>query len=110
MFRYALRLQRWGILGWGAVIFVSVFLSGVSFPQIAGTTAQSRASFAEQMTIIAPQYAYLVPLPHDPGTVAGYVLWKGWGIFPVYLAIWAIASATGAVRGDEDKLLVDSWL
>src|SRR5919198_1189926 len=71
MFRYALRLQRWGILGWGAVIFVSGFLSGVSFPQIAGTTAQSRASFAEQMTIIAPQYAYLVPLPHDPGAVAG---------------------------------------
>jgi ABC-2 type transport system permease protein len=108
--RYAFRLHRWGMLGYAIVVFISAYFSGAAFVQIAGTTARSRASFAQQMTVIGQQYAYLVPLPHEAGTVAGYILWKGWGAFPIFLAVWAIASASGAVRGDEDKLLVDAWI
>jgi ABC-2 type transport system permease protein len=110
MFRYAFRLHRWGMTGFGAILALNTLLQGASYTKIAGTTRQSRAHFAEQMTAIGQQYTYLVPLPHQADTLAGWVLYKAWSAFPILVAIWAIAAATGAVRGDEEKLLVESWI
>src|SRR5262249_58712531 len=43
-------------------------------------------------------------------TLDGYVQWRAYGPLALVVMIWAIAAAAGAVRGDEDKQLVDYWL
>lgn len=110
MFRYAFRLHRWGMIGFGAVFALSTFIQGAAYTSIAGTSPASRALFARQMDALAGQLTYLLPLPHQVDTLAGYVGWRAWGTLPILAAIWVIASASGAVRGDEERLLVESWL
>jgi ABC-2 type transport system permease protein len=62
------------------------------------------------MTAIAHQFFYILPDPHRLDTLAGYVLWRGWGTLPLMGAVWAVTAAAGAVRGDEERRLVDAWL
>ncbi len=111
MLRYAFRLHRWGMVGFGIVCALSSFFQATFFSSEAGTTAASRAQFAQTMTALAAQLSYLLPVPHHRlDTLAGYVQWRAWGTLSIVVTVWAIAAAAGAVRGDEDKHLVDSWL
>ncbi|HEY4028655.1 MAG TPA: hypothetical protein VGO86_19670, partial [Candidatus Dormibacteraeota bacterium] len=110
MLRYAFRLHRWGMIGYGVVLFVSTYVNSSAFEQVAGTTAASRQAFASSMGALAVQLSYLLPPPHRLDTLAGYVAWRGYGTYPLVLAIWVIAAAAGAVRRDEERQLVDSWL
>ncbi len=110
MLRYAFRLHRWGMIGFGAVVFVSTYFQAAAFQQVAGTTAASRAAFAHDMGVLATQIPYFLPLPFRLDTLAGYVQWRSYGPIVLVVMIWSIAAAAGAVRGDEDKQLVDYWL
>jgi ABC-2 type transport system permease protein len=110
MVRHAFRLHRWAMIIYGAGLGLMALYVGTTYSVIAGTGPAARAAFAKQMEILGPQFSYLIPLPHQPETLAGYVLWKAWDAFPILMAIWAIAAAAGAVRGDEEKGLVESWL
>lgn len=110
MLRYALRLHRWGIIGFGAVLALSTYVQSAAFQQAAGDTAASRAAFARSMGALAAQLPYLLPPAHRLDTLAGYVAWRAYGALPLVLMLWAIAAAAGAARGDEEKQLVDSWL
>src|SRR5918912_2590960 len=101
MFRYAFRLHRWGMVGFGLLLGVVTLVQGAAYKQLAGSTPQSRALFGRQMTALAEQLSYLLPAPHQVETIAGYVQWRAWGPLPLVVSIWAIASATAAVRGDE---------
>jgi ABC-2 type transport system permease protein len=98
------------MLGFGVVFFTSTVVQSSAYERVAGTTAESRALFARGMNVIALQFAYMLPHPHHLDTLAGYVLWRSWGTLPLLIAGWAIVSASNAVRGDEDRQLVDSWL
>ena len=109
-FLYALRLGRWGAIGFGALAFVITQAQAAGFYAIAGHTAAERAAFARSMAQIQTEFAVILPPPLRPDTVAGYVQWRAYGALPIIVAIWALASAAGAMRGDEENRLVEAVL
>ncbi len=110
MLRYAFRLHRWGMIGYGGVLAIGFYVQGAAFEQAAGSTPASRAAFARGMGALGAQLSYMLPPPNHLDTLAGYLAWRAYGAYPLVLMVWAIAAAAGAVRGDEEKQLVDSWL
>jgi len=98
------------MLGFGLTAALSAYAQGSAFQTLAGRTPAERASFVKGVTSLAKQLSYLLPAPTHVETLAGYVLWRAWGSLPIIVTVWAVAAACGAVRGDEEKLLVDAWL
>ena len=109
-FLYALRLGRWGAIGFAALSFVITLAQAAGFYAVAGHTAAERAAFARSMAQIATEFTVILPAPLRADTVGGYVQWRAYGALPIIVAIWALASATGAMRGDEEKGLVEAVL
>ena len=109
-FLYALRLGRWGGIGFGALSFVITVAQAAGFYAVSGHTAAERAAFARSMAQIATEFTVILPAPVRVDTVGGYVQWRAYGALPIIVAIWALASATGALRGDEEKGLVEAVL
>jgi polyether ionophore transport system permease protein len=105
---FALRLGRWGGLGFGAFAFVLTSFQAAGFYSTAGHSAAQRAAFGRAMSQVAGQFTVIIPEPLRPDTVGGYVQWRAYGFLAVIVAVWALASATGAVRGDEDRGLVET--
>ena len=110
MFRVALRQSWIGIVAVSAVGIVAGSLQATAFQTVAGTTPAAQAAFGAQTMALARQIAYLLPIPVHPETLAGYVQWRVFGGFPLYILIWATLSASGAGRGDEERGLVEAWL
>ena len=110
MLRYAFRLHRWGMIGFGAVLLLITYAQGAGFVQLAGGTPAARAVFANSMAVLGTQLFYLFPAPFRLDTLAGFVQWRAYGPIEVMVMIWAIAAGTAAVRVDEDRQLVDYWL
>lgn len=106
----ALRLGRWGIVGFSALAFVATYVQAAGFYLVAGNTAAERASFGASMSVLASQFTILLPAPIRPDTVTGYVEFRGINLLSVLFAIWALASATGAARGDEERGVVEAVL
>ena len=104
---FALRLGRWGLLGWSALAFVSVFVRVEAYYGIAGHSAADRKAFGATIQAVAPQFMVLLPPPLRADTVAGYVEYGGFMPLAIFLAIWAMTSAAGAARGDEERGLVE---
>lgn len=105
-----LRLGRWGVAGFSILAFVSSFIQAVGFYQLAGHTAAQRAAFAQSMSQLAAQLTIILPPPTRLDTVGGYVEWRAFGGLAILFAVWALASASGAARGDEERGLVESVL
>lgn len=101
--RLALRLGRWGIVGFAGLGFFATTLQAVGFYQVAGQSAADRAAFGRSMTQLATQFSVLLPPPVRPDTVGGYVQFRAFGALAILFAIWALVSATGAARGDEER-------
>jgi ABC-2 type transport system permease protein len=102
----ALRLGRWGIAGFGAVAFLVSLIQAAGFYAIAGHTEAERKAFGRSMSILASQVTVIIAPPIRPDTVGGYVQWRAFGFFAILFAIWALASASSAVRGDEERGIV----
>ena len=109
MVRYALRTHRWACAGVAFLGFIGPYSTGASYAKLASTAA-ARASFGRQTTALGPQLAYLVPLPLRPDTVAGYLWWKGLSWLTVVVAVWGLAAATGLIRNEEERGLMETWL
>jgi ABC-2 type transport system permease protein len=62
------------------------------------------------MHVLAKQITYLLPLPVHPETMTGYLQWRVFGAMPLIVGFWAVLSATGAVRGEEERGLTETWL
>ena len=105
-----LRLGRWGIAGFSVLAFVSSLIQAVGFYQLAGHTPAQRAAFAQSMTQLASQLTLILPPPTRLDTVGGYVEWRSFGGLAILFAVWALVSASGAARGDEERGLVESVL
>jgi ABC-2 type transport system permease protein len=106
----ALRLGRWGIAGFGAVAFVVALVQTVGFYKVAGSTMAERQAFGHSMSVLAAQFTVIIPPPVRPDTVGGYVQWRAFGFLAILFAIWALASASGAARGDEERGIVQALL
>jgi hypothetical protein len=66
----ALRLGRWGIIGYALLGFVSTLVRVLAYYQIAGHTAGERGAFGATMNALAPQFTVILPGPMRPDTVA----------------------------------------
>ena len=107
--RYGLRAHRWAFAGVAFLGFVSPYASGASYLAAAGTAA-ARATFGRQTIALGPQLAYLIPLPLRPDTVDGYLWWKGLTWLTLVFAAWGLAAATGLIRNEEERGLLETWL
>src|SRR5439155_26542812 len=107
---FGLRLGRWGIVGFSLAAFVSTLVQTVGFYQIAGQGPGERIAFGNSILALASQCSALFPPPFRPDTVVGYVECAGFHPLAILFAIWALASATGAARGDEERGLVEASL
>jgi ABC-2 type transport system permease protein len=107
---FSLRLGRWGIAGFGLAAVVSTLIQTIGFYQIAGHTPADRAAFGASMTALASQFVALFPPPLQPGTVGGYVQFRGFNPLVILFSVWGLAAATGAARGDEERGIVESVL
>src|SRR5207244_779489 len=73
---------------------------------IAGHTPGERIAFGNSILALASQFSALFPPPIRPDTVGGYVEFRGFHPLAILFAVWALASATGAARGDEERGIV----
>ena len=105
-----LRLGRWGVVGFSVLAFVSSLIQAVAFYQLAGHTPEQRAAFAQSISRLASQLTLILPPPLGLDTVGGYVEWRSFGGLAIVFAVWALVSASGAARGDEERGLVEAVL
>jgi ABC-2 type transport system permease protein len=108
--RLLLRLHRIGLI---AMVYFGIFyvlVNSAAFPLIAGKTRAAQEAFGHSITVLGAQFSWLLPLPVRADTAAGYLQWRGYGFFAIIFAAWGLLSACGAVRRDEDRGLVESWL
>ncbi|HKB18699.1 MAG TPA: ABC transporter permease subunit [Candidatus Dormibacteraeota bacterium] len=105
-----LRLSRWGIAGFSLVAFILTLIQTVGFYQIAGHTPAERAVFGQSMARLAAEFVALFPPPLHPETVEGYVQFRGFSPLTILFAVWALTSATGFARGDEERGVVEATL
>jgi ABC-2 type transport system permease protein len=110
LFRVALRQSWLGIVAASAVGVAAGAVQASAFEAVAGKTAAAQAAFGAQTLALARQIAYLLPLPVHPETLAGFVQWRVFGGMVLVVLIWAVLSASGAGRGDEERGLVEAWL
>jgi ABC-2 type transport system permease protein len=110
MFRLSSRLQRVGLIGMtGFGVFYGL-IQAAAYNSIAGSTAASRAAFGHEMETAGRQFSLFLPLPHGVETIAGYIQWRVYGALPLLFGFWALMSAAGATRGDEERGLFEEWL
>lgn len=110
MFRLTWRLQRNGLIGMsGFGIFYGI-LQAAAYNSLAGTTAAGRRAFGQTTETVGRQYSLFLPLPHGVDTIAGFIQWRVYGALPILFGFWALLSAAGATRGDEERGLVEEWL
>jgi ABC-2 type transport system permease protein len=110
LFRLAVRLGRVGAVVAGLIGVAGAIAQPYAFAQLRGDTPADRAVFAQQMEILARQLTYILPVPHELGTMAGWIEWRAIGTVEIVVAVWALLAATGAGRGDEERGLVEHWL
>ncbi|MGH7765250.1 MAG: hypothetical protein ACREOM_12630 [Candidatus Dormibacteraceae bacterium] len=107
---YALRSGRWGLIGFGALGFVSTLMQTLSFYRVAGNTPPERAAFGRNVSALALELTALLPPPVRPDTAGGYVQYMALGTLAVGFAVWALVSAAGAARWDEERGLTEAIL
>ena len=110
MLRIGLRFHRTGMISTAAIGAFSGMLQSLGFQAVVGNSEAARQQFGLQMQLLGRQLSYLVPLPVHPETLAGYVQWRAFGFFPVIFGFWALIAGSGAIRGDEDRGLLELWL
>lgn len=108
--RLALRFQRTGVIAMSALGAIGVIVNALGFAQIVGDSPADRAAFAAQMELLGKQLSYLLPVPSRLDTLAGYLEWRWFGSVGLLFSFWALVSATGAGRGDEERGFVETWL
>jgi ABC-2 type transport system permease protein len=109
MFRMLLRSHRWGIIGC-SIFSTFILVANIVGYGVVAPTPDARATFAFQIAPIAQQLSYLLPLPSHLETMGGYIEWRAYPVLAIVLSIWALVTAVGVVRGDEDRRLLDIWL
>src|SRR5438105_8716572 len=110
MLRIGLRFHRTGMISAAVIGAFSGMVQSLGFQAVVGTSEAARQQFGLQMQLLGRQLSYLVPLPVHPETLAGYVQWRAFGFFPVIFGFWALIAGSGAIRGDEDRGLLELWL
>lgn len=111
MLRIALRLHRTAWLSMTALGAMYGALQSISFPVVVGHSPLARAQFGQQMQALGRQISYLAPIPVRADTLGGYLQWRMYGAFlPIVFGFWGFMAGSGAIRGDEERGLLEHWL
>src|SRR6266508_4565645 len=95
----ALRLGRAGLIGMSLVGLIFGVVQPAGYLSAAPTPAD-RVILAKQSELLAVQMSYMLPLPRELDTLAGYMQWRVFGSLPILFSFWAVFAASGATRGD----------
>ena len=106
----AWRLHRRGLIGFAAGGFLISFFYGAAYVQAAGTTAASQAAFGRAVSLVAYQFAFIIPVPVHPETLGGYEQYKWLSGAIIMMMLWAGLAGVGVGRGAEDRGLTEQWL
>jgi ABC-2 type transport system permease protein len=106
----AWRLHRRGLIGFSVGGFLISLFYGSAFLQAAGSTAASQAAFGRSVSLVAKQFAFIVPVPVHPETLGGYEQYKWLAGAIVMMMIWAALAGVGIGRGDEDRGITEQWI
>ena len=107
---FGLRLGRWGLIGFSAAAFLAILTQTLGFYAIAGNTPAERAAFGASMSALAAQFIALFPAAIRPDTVGGFVEFRGIHPAAILFCVWALVSAVGFARGDEERGLIEAIL
>ncbi len=110
MLRIALRQGRAGLIATTAIAAFNGIAQSLAYAAIAGDTPAARVAFAAQIELLGRQLTFLLPVPTQVETIAGFLDWRHFGTLPLVYGIWALLAATGAARGDEERGHVEMWL
>jgi len=110
MLRIALRQGRAGFIAATAIAAFNGIAQSLAYDAIVGDTPASRAAFAAQIELLGRQLTFLLPVPVQIETLAGFLDWRHFGALPLMYGVWALLASTGATRGDEDRGYVEQWL
>jgi ABC-2 type transport system permease protein len=108
--RVGLRLQRTGWVACALLTGVVALGTAASFSSVVGTTPEQRLASARQFAELAKPISVLLPIPDQVETLGGYVQWRVFGGLPFLLAAWALLVGTRAIRGEEERGLLEQWL
>jgi ABC-2 type transport system permease protein len=97
-----LRGQRWTALGWGIGLGVLIILIGIAW-QRAYPTRAARALLTREVTSSLAVTQIFYGEPHHLDQLAGWQEWRGLGVYPLLLGLFAVIAATGATRGAEER-------
>jgi ABC-2 type transport system permease protein len=106
----AWRLHRRGLIGFSVGGFLISLFYGSAFLQAAGSTAASQAAFGRSVSLVAKQFAFIIPVPVHPETLGGYEQYKWLAGAIVMMMIWAALAGVGIGRGDEDRGITEQWI
>jgi ABC-2 type transport system permease protein len=106
----ALRLQRAGWMACALLAGVVALGTAASFPSVIGATTEQRLASARQLGQLARPISVLLPIPNRVETLGGYVQWRVFGGLPFVIAGWALLAGTAAIRGEEQRGLLEQWL
>ena len=106
----AWRLHRRGLIGFGLGSFLLSFFYGFAYHQAAGATPATQAAFGRSISLVARQFAFLIPLPVHPETLGGYEQYKWLSGAVIMMMIWAALAGVGIGRGDEERGLTEQWI
>lgn len=108
MFRIAWRLQRLDLAGMALFGALYALLQTAAYTA-AGSTVAQRVAFGQQYETLGRSMTYLLPIPVRLDTIGGWEQWRVYAVPPILFIFWAAISATGALRGDEDRGLLEQW-
>jgi ABC-2 type transport system permease protein len=108
--RLALRLQIVGFIATAGISAINALVNALGFALIVDASPTDRVVFAAQMETLGKQLIYLLPVPSHLDTLAGYLQWRAFGTLGLVYAFWALITASGAARGDEERGHVEMWL
>lgn len=110
MIRIALRQGRAGFIATTAIAAVNGLAQSLAYAAIAGDSPAARAAFAAQIELVGRQLTFLLPVPTQVETIAGFLQWRHFGTLPLIYGVWALLAASGGGRGDEERGHVEMWL
>jgi ABC-2 type transport system permease protein len=105
----AWRLHRRGLIGFSVGGFLISLFYGSAFLQAAGNTAASQAAFGRSVSLVAKQFAFIIPVPVHPETLGGYEQYKWLSGAIILMMIWAALAGVGIGRGDEERGITEQW-
>lgn len=106
----AWRLHRRGLIGFSVGGFLISVFYGSAFLQAAGSTAESQAAFGRSVSLVAGQFAFIIPVPVHPETLGGYEQYKWLAGAVIVMMIWAALAGVGIGRGDEERGITEQWI